>query len=757
MGESAAVTQDRAAVGPTAQAAGALGQPRSTVVVGGFAGSGGGESDDDEAASAPTGASTAEVSGFAKAESDSDDDGPGPYFPPLAPLAPLAPSQSQPASAQPAQGQVAPSADSSHDLKPDITSRLLDAQRTMGTAATTSCSAGAMSTHEVVASRFGGEGYGATVSAATASAAGGQHGGFAADSGSSDEEPLADVVAARLALQELASARAVGEDDKPPESVHRRAAPRVWAGDSDDDDDALVVDEPAAPAAALPSTATAAAAAAAQPAQPLGGFAHSSDEDDPVTLSPPPPAISTQQQQQQQRVASSRASSAQAAERRPSRPSLGVGAPPSRADQPELAGPSSSRRASTSRRPSPTLDEPSRPRPLKRVRPSVCDETHGASVVGTGASSRDTSPPSTSRAQQLKRLKIGRVGPPPPPPAAPSPAPSSAASSAKSPIVLAGNDRAPHASAVSSETSSLGSGAQARKVLDPFNHGVQRAKSSNGYVILNGNLLREKKLSTLLAPGGSVRWPSDVESEVDRIRHLWGIRTPSGPINGVYDFDGAMHLDGEPRKVYIASPPSENLAGRDKSARAHLNDYAALQLVLSSIQGVKQADSARESVTAVFVHATELGKVGLFPDGLLHLERYRMVENAIYLVYGTGEDHKRAMRPFWHPSASSTSSSSSSLPRSSLLTPTPPPAVTAWTFTPAAFRLNPARISALVERAPDVYSDLGYRSQFPWVPSQYLLRGGAFGPAEDVVGPEPRLPTDEQCVLPSSVLLESLS
>ncbi|GAA5910650.1 hypothetical protein JCM8208_007459 [Rhodotorula glutinis] len=731
MGE-AALSPGRATPGPAEQVLAAPAAPeqhRPLIVAGGFAGSDDSEGGEDEVTSMPvsTSAPTASFGGFAQDDADSDDDDTAPYF---LHLVPLAPSQSQQASPHPAQPQAAfGSASSSHDIKPDVTSHSADADDTMEP---TSAGAGMLdvvSAHEVGATRYGGEGEGAPT--ATASPAVGTGGGFAG-SGSSDEEALADVIA-KAAQQPLAGAAADVEEEKPRVPAQRSSAPRVWAGDSsDDDDDMVVVDAPVPQAASVESAAS--AATTARPARPSGGFAGSSDEDDAmspppdahVASAPPPPP----QQQQQPSAASSRASSARAAEPGQFQDD---GVPASVGTDYQLVDSDSSRRGSASRRRSPSVEGSSRSstssRPSKRARarePGSDGSRHGA---------RDMSPPSTTRAQQLKRIKIGRVGqkppappPPPPPPAsAPSPSTAIAMSPQLSPNLTGGADRA-HPSAVSSETSS--SGARARKILDPFNHGVKRAKSSGGYVILNGDLLRNKKLSMHLAPNEKYRYPPGVDSEIDKIRHLWGIRLPGVPVVGVYDFDNDMHLDGEPREVYITMPPDENLAGRDKSARAHLREYEALQLVLSGIEGVKQADSARDSVSAIFVHASELPKVGKFPDGLLALERYRKMENAVYFAYGAGEDGKRAMRPFWLP-------------------------MTAFTFTPAAFNRDPARISALVEQAPRAFSSLGYRTQFPWIPAQYFLRGGAYGPAADVLRPGPRLPPQDKSA--RTVQLHSLA
>ncbi|GAA5921754.1 hypothetical protein JCM3775_001804 [Rhodotorula graminis] len=724
MGEAASAPA-RATVGTASQLlAGrdAHEQRRSTMTAGGFAGSDDGEGSDDAVAARPTSSSvpTAGFGGFAHDDDDeSDDAGAGPYFPHLVPLVP-SPSQQPSLYVAQAQG-VAGSASLSHDVKPDLVSPRLDADYPME--ATT---VGPAQEDGATWRDDERDGEHERAPAASASTALGQAGGFA-DSGSSDEEPLADVVAARAARRPLASALADAEDEdeKPHVSASRPVARRVWAGDSSDDDDDFVIVDAHAPPAALPPSSS--SAPAARPAQPSGGFAQDSDDDDAAmspplqapAVSPPPP----QQQQQQQPVAApSNIPLAQPAE---STRSEGDGASTLTTNVPLLVNSTSSSRASASRRRSPSPEQPSRPStggpPSKRARTSK--DVRSAGVDSSGDGSRDMSPPTNSRAQQLKRLKIPRIGQKPPAPPPPQPPPSSAPSPAAdtnlqpahSPIAMAAGDRGQPVSAISSETSS--SDAHARKVLDPFNHGVKRAKSSGGYMIINADLLRDKKLSSSLAPGA--RYPPDVVTEVDKIRHLWGIRTPGVPVFGVYDFDGAMHLDGEPREVYITAPPDENVAGRDKSARAHLYDYEALQLVLSSIKGVKQADSARDSVTAVFVHASQLGKVGRFPDGLLALERFRMAENAVFFVYGAGEDRKRAMRPFWLP-------------------------MTAFSFTSAAFYLNPARISALINEAPKMFSNLGHRTQFPWIPSQYFLRGGAFGPAADMDGREPRVPQQQK-------------
>ncbi|TNY24803.1 hypothetical protein DMC30DRAFT_6766 [Rhodotorula diobovata] len=420
------------------------------------------------------------------------------------------------------------------------------------------------------------------------------------------------------------------------------------------------------------------------------------------------------------------------------RPSQDDAAPPKFHKVAKVVKPSSTAQARPSKDRSTTPDETPRP-PLPKKRVSLDAQQRDKKkkrkkVIADDSEeeAREMSPPVLTQAQ-LKSLKIAKVGqkhpaPPASAPAATKQAPIAvavAAAPAQQLAVASGPDRSHQSPPVSNESSSLGSGAQARKARDIFNHGVVRPTSLNGYVRLNGDWLRQKKLSAELTRGETVRYPADVVSEVDKIRHLWSIRPGGHLIEGVRDFDEAMHLVDErgqrrAREAYVTKPPEEGKAERDKRARQHLNDYHALQLVLSSIDGVKQAEEPKESVTAVFVHASELGQVGRFSGHLKQLEQFRMNEDAVCFSYGEGENRKRAMEPFWRP------------------------LTTAFTFTPAAFVRNPARISHLVEKAREAYVPGScLRAQFPWAPLHYILPGGPFGRADDVVGPHLDLDKNE--------------
>lgn len=351
------------------------------------------------------------------------------------------------------------------------------------------------------------------------------------------------------------------------------------------------------------------------------------------------------------------------------RPSQDDAAPPKFHKVAKVVKPSSTAQARPSKDRSTTPDETPRP-PLPKKRVSLDAQQRDKKkkrkkVIADDSEeeAREMSPPVLTQAQ-LKSLKIAKVGqkhpaPPASAPAATKQAPIAvavAAAPAQQLAVASGPDRSHQSPPVSNESSSLGSGAQARKARDIFNHGVVRPTSLNGYVRLNGDWLRQKKLSAELTRGETVRYPADVVSEVDKIRHLWSIRPGGHLIEGVRDFDEAMHLVDErgqrrAREAYVTKPPEEGKAERDKRARQHLNDYHALQLVLSSIDGVKQAEEPKESVTAVFVHASELGQVGRFSGHLKQLEQFRMNEDAVCFSYGEGENRKRAMEPFWRPRA----------------------------------------------------------------------------------------------------------
>ncbi|GAA6001500.1 uncharacterized protein JCM10292_006284 [Rhodotorula paludigena] len=353
---------------------------------------------------------------------------------------------------------------------------------------------------------------------------------------------------------------------------------------------------------------------------------------------------------------------------------------------------------------SPTLPRRPPPKPVgqKRTSSDILPTSKKRRVVHDDEEEEaDMSPPVLTQAQQLAKLKIRRVGEVPPPR---KPSTTSVAQSPTSP------DRSRQSPTVSNETSSHGSGAQAKRAHDPFNQGVARPTTVGGFVKLNGDLLANKKLPSLLTRGETVRYPPEVISDVDKIRFLWSVGLGSDPLNGVEHFDDDMYFEGRAREAFVVLPPDEARAGVDKRARAQVNDYQALQLLLTSVPGVKQADSVRDSVRAVFVHVNELATLGKFPSEpiKLQLDHLRINEDIAFYVYGQGDDGKRELRRFWRP-------------------------FTAFTFTPSAFIQAPGALTNLCIKAPRAH-DSCLRSQFPWVPLQYLLPGSTLGAPVDTEG-----------------------
>ncbi|BGP40463.1 hypothetical protein JCM10450v2_004445 [Rhodotorula kratochvilovae] len=507
-----------------------------------------------------------------------------------------------------------------------------------------------------------------------------------------------------------------GEDEKERAVAAQPAAQPVASGFADDDYDDYddyYDEEDAALAAAVPPAAAPSAPAPA-PALALGGFPDSDDSEPDIPLAmiqqrsreasvqqrsreasmqPPKKPVSKSKEQvappppppmrPQKRPSQDDSSSAIPKESKAAKINKVVARKDVRAASPEeFPRPAARKRASRDAQP-----------PKKRKKLVIADDEE--------EEERDMSPPMLTQAQALARLKIPKVGQQRP------------AAAAASPAGASGSDRSRQSPSISNETSSLGSGAQAQKVLDPFNQGVVRPTVSNGYIRLNADSLSRQRLPAALMRKENVRYPPDVVSDVDKIRFLWSIGPGSNPFNGVEDFDDQMHYENEPHEAYITDPPDEAKAGRDKRARAHLNEYRALQLVLTSIPGVKQAAAPRESVNAVFVHVSELGQIGRFPGAHQQLEQFRRREDVVFFVYGEAEDRKRALHQFWR-------------------------SVTAFTFTPEVFKKDPERISALVLQAANAYNQVGIREQFPWVPLQHLLPGGAFGPVNpEVVGKDP--------------------
>lgn len=203
---------------------------------------------------------------------------------------------------------------------------------------------------------------------------------------------------------------------------------------------------------------------------------------------------------------------------------------------------------------------------------------------------------------------------------------------------------------------SRGSGS-ASKAADPFNHGRTRTNVSNGYIRWNAAALRSKNFPQTLTMGERVSWPDDGpysvfdgsgDVELEKIKYIWSMGRYGDPINGTDTIDELFTpLSGEMIDVWIAPPPDENKAGLSKTARAHLHEYYALQLVLSSYEGLRQADSPRNSVKIVFVHVSKLGELGSTNGAFAQLEHLRCQPGTRFFVYGRGENSKRAVFQFW--------------------------------------------------------------------------------------------------------------
>jgi hypothetical protein len=127
---------------------------------------------------------------------------------------------------------------------------------------------------------------------------------------------------------------------------------------------------------------------------------------------------------------------------------------------------------------------------------------------------------------------------------------------------------------------------------------------------------------------------------------MWGVGDVS---ENFFRFDEVMKRgpDGRPRECYIFAPQKDNAL--DKKARAIKGDYIALQLILSSIPGVKQADALQPTCDAVFVHVSEINEIGRYPTGRLGaLEHFRErpIGHTIFVLFGDSGTEK-VFHQFW--------------------------------------------------------------------------------------------------------------
>ncbi|GAA5820539.1 hypothetical protein JCM11251_003038 [Rhodosporidiobolus azoricus] len=265
----------------------------------------------------------------------------------------------------------------------------------------------------------------------------------------------------------------------------------------------------------------------------------------------------------------------------------------------------------------------------------------------------------------------------------------------------------PPVDSASAGKSSISSALKLQKEYDPWNQGVERPKAKDGYVIVNRDVLANQKPAEKLNRANRIKFPPDLVASVDKVRFFWQIG--DNPLDGTHDFDAVMLNNGEPRVAYIVEPPSSKQIGLYRFARFQQNDYSALQLVLSSL-GIKQADSPRDSVGAVFIHVHKSDELGRFPGKLVELEKFRTRDDVAVYVYGETEKGKVVFKRIWRSGAS-------------------------ITFSPSALKRDSARLAPLIEQwGTSREPFLGDRDRFPWIPLQYLLPGGAFGPEADGEG-----------------------
>ncbi|GAA5983178.1 hypothetical protein JCM10908_000185 [Rhodotorula pacifica] len=261
--------------------------------------------------------------------------------------------------------------------------------------------------------------------------------------------------------------------------------------------------------------------------------------------------------------------------------------------------------------------------------------------------------------------------------------------------------------------------ANAAKVNDPFNHGRVRSNASNGYIRWNAAALRSKNFSQVLTANERVSWPQEGpdsifggtgDVEVEKIKFLWSIGRYGNLTNGTDTFDEIMTPAVGEMDVWIAPPPDESKAFVDKSAKAQLNEYQALQLVLASYPGLLQADSPRNSVKVVFLHVSKLGELSSTTGAFAQLEHLRSHSSTRFFVYGRSEKLKRALQQIWRSAV-------------------------AITFSPAALLRQASHLEALLQKWDKVMDeDTQTRKVFPWLPLQYVIPGGPLGrskPAED--------------------------
>lgn len=347
---------------------------------------------------------------------------------------------------------------------------------------------------------------------------------------------------------------------------------------------------------------------------------------DPSTATSPPPARKT---------VPSRPSPDEEDSARPGRsvePATGAVVEPAASMAPEpspraSSSPADSRRKTAGR----ARREPSRDQSEDTTHEQVQPSNKRKRVTDAGDNEADDD----RSANSLTRLKIRRKG--------------DAHASETSPV------HAGPSPGASGGSDSRGS-ASAVKAADPFNDGRVRTNVTNGYVQCNAEALRMKNLSQVLTEGEKVSWPNEGSFcvfagssgvEEEKIKYLWSIGRYGNPVRGTDKFDEIMEPLTGTLDVWIAPPPAENKTRIDKSAKAQLAEYYALQLVLSGYAKLRQADSPRNSVKVVFVHVSKLGELGSLQGAFAQLEHLRCRGGTRFFAYGRGANMKRACFQFW--------------------------------------------------------------------------------------------------------------
>ncbi|GAA5885577.1 hypothetical protein JCM16303_001467 [Sporobolomyces ruberrimus] len=300
-------------------------------------------------------------------------------------------------------------------------------------------------------------------------------------------------------------------------------------------------------------------------------------------------------------------------------------------------------------------------------------------------------------------------------PSGSQPSPSLAAESTADQLSSSTIDQPP-SSTMHPPSSSLSGSDRTRKAEEATQvPSISNQSVKDGFIKIYPQVLLMQKLPEKICGRNTPKWPLHMV-DPERIGRWWKIG--GNPIDNFENFDRVLAN----REVYVTPPPTANERGISKVARAHSADYDALQLVLAHIDGVRQADSLRRSVSAIFVHATLASELGRSQGRLSQLDHFRHRDDVVYFVYGTGEDGQRALRQFWKP-------------------------ITAVTFTPTALLSSPTRLCQLVGVASTTRSEYsGGQTIFPFMTPQYLLCGGILSSPVDGEGNEMTLTDAEKAL-----------